>query len=105
MDIESVDIDIDSDALKLVHGEVNSVTMWGKGVVTPKNLRLEAVVLQTDSIAINPLSTALGKIELTQPTNTSVRLVVTEADLTPELTAVFRSIDHSERTSQTHRLQ
>ncbi|PSP17714.1 MAG: DUF2993 domain-containing protein, partial [Cyanobacteria bacterium SW_5_48_44] len=55
--------------------------MWGKGVVTPKNLRLEEVVLQTDSIAINPLSTALGKIELTQPTNASVRLVVTEADL------------------------
>ncbi|PSP11299.1 MAG: hypothetical protein BRC49_08150 [Cyanobacteria bacterium SW_10_48_33] len=46
-----------------------------------KDLRLEEVVLQTDSIAINPLSTALGKIELTQPTNASVRLVVTEADL------------------------
>lgn len=80
-DAENIDIDIQGDLLKLVQGEAESVTLKGEGLVTSQDLRLEELELQTGSIAINLISAVLGKVELTHPTNISVRVVLTTADL------------------------
>lgn len=80
-DAENIDIDIQGDLLQLVQGEANSVILKGEGLVTSQDLRLEELELQTDSIAINLISAVLGKVELAHPTNISVRVVLTTADL------------------------
>ena len=78
---ENIDVDIRSDLLKVVQGEVDSVSIEGKGLVMQKDIRVQEMQLQTDSIAVNPLSVLFGQIELNQPVDATVRLVLTEPDI------------------------
>ncbi|MGI8504638.1 MAG: LmeA family phospholipid-binding protein [Hassallia sp.] len=80
-EVENLDVDIKTDPLKLIQGQVDEVTIEGKGLVMQKDLRMEELEMHMSSVAINPLSVAFGKIELTQPTQASTRVVLTEADI------------------------
>ncbi|PPS39593.1 DUF2993 domain-containing protein [Chroococcidiopsis sp. TS-821] len=80
-EVENLDVDIKTDPLKLIQGEVDSVTIDGDGLVMQGDLRVEELDMHMNTVAINPLSVALGKIELTKPTEASVRAVLTEADI------------------------
>ncbi|MEH2151512.1 LmeA family phospholipid-binding protein [Nostoc sp.] len=80
-EVENLDINIQTDPLKLIQGEVDTVTIEGKGLVMQKDLRMEELEMQMTSVAINPLSAAFGKLELTKPTEASVQVVLTEADI------------------------
>ncbi len=80
-EVESLDVNIKTDPLKLVQGQVDAVIIEGEGLVMQKDLRMEELEMQMSSVAINPLSAAFGKIELTQPTEASVRVVLTEDDI------------------------
>jgi len=86
---QSIDINIQSDPLKLVQGEADSVSLKGKGLVTPQDLSLEELELQTGSIGFDLLSAALGKLQLTQQTEASVRVVLTTDDLNRALNSDF----------------
>lgn len=78
---EKLEVDVQSDPLRVVQGQVDEVSIEGKGLVMQNDLRMERLDMQMDSIAINPLSAAFGKIELTRPTAASARVVLTEADV------------------------
>lgn len=80
-EVEELDVDIRANPLDLAQGEVESVTIDGEGMVMQKDLRAERLVMQTDSIAINPLKAALGDIELTQTTKAEAKIVLIEEDL------------------------
>ncbi len=80
-EVENLEVDIETDPLKLVQGQVDSVTIAGVGLVMQKDLRVEELEMQMTSVAINPLSAAFGKIELTRPTDATVHVVLTEADI------------------------
>jgi hypothetical protein len=80
-EVENLDVDIKTDPLKLVQGQVDSVSIEGKGLVMQKDLRVEEMHMQAKSVAINPLSAAFGKIELTKPTVGSARVVLNQADI------------------------
>ncbi|MCC5623953.1 DUF2993 domain-containing protein, partial [Nostoc sp. CHAB 5715] len=62
-EVKNLDVDIKTDPLKLVQGEVDAVTIEGEGLVMQKDLRMEELKMQMTSVAINPLSVAFGKIE------------------------------------------
>lgn len=79
--VEKLDVDIQTDPLKLVQGQLDSVEIKGEGLVMQKDLRMEKLEMEIDKVAINPLSAAFGKIELTQPTDANVKVVLTEPDL------------------------
>ncbi|NMG11006.1 DUF2993 domain-containing protein [Brasilonema sp. UFV-L1] len=79
--VENLNVDVKTDPLKLVQGEVDAVSIEGEGLVMQKDLRVEELKMQTGSVAINPLSAAFGKIELTKPTKGSTRVVLTEDDI------------------------
>jgi hypothetical protein len=68
-------------ALKLIQGELESVKIEGKGLVMQKELRAETLEVKTGNVAINPLSVAFGKIELTRPTDADAHVVLTEQDM------------------------
>ncbi|MBV9388992.1 MAG: DUF2993 domain-containing protein [Chroococcidiopsidaceae cyanobacterium CP_BM_ER_R8_30] len=80
-EVVELDIDIKTDPLKFVQGEVDSVDVEGKGLVMQKDLRMEAMDMHMDNVAINPLSAAMGKIELNKPTDAETHVVLTEADV------------------------
>ncbi|MEH2137386.1 LmeA family phospholipid-binding protein [Nostoc sp.] len=80
-EVENLDVDIKTDPLKLVQGQVDSVSVEGEGLVMQKDLRMEELKMQMTDVAINPLSVAFGKIELTQPTEANAQVILTEADI------------------------
>ncbi|BAZ31535.1 hypothetical protein NIES4074_40080 [Cylindrospermum sp. NIES-4074] len=80
-EVESLDVNIKTEPLKLIQGEVEAVTITGEGLVMQQDLRMEQMQMQMNSVAINPLSVAFGKIELTKPTTASARVVLTEVDI------------------------
>jgi hypothetical protein len=80
-EVEAVDVDIRTNPLKAMQGEVDSVSINGKGMVMEKDLRVEEMQMRTGEVAINPLSVAFGKIELKRPTDASTHVVLTESDL------------------------
>lgn len=79
--VESLDVEIDATAGQVMGGKLDGVDIDGHGVVMKGDLRMEELHLETDGIAINPLAAALGKIELTQTTDASARVVLTQSDI------------------------
>ena len=80
-EVENLDVDIRTDPFKLVQGQLDSVNIEGEGLVMQKDLRAEELQVKTGNIAINPLSAAFGKIELTRPTEADAHVVLTEQDI------------------------
>jgi len=80
-EVDTVDVDIRTNPLKAMQGEVDSVAIDGKGMVMEKDLRVEEMQMQTGEVAINPLSVAFGKIELKRPTDATTHVVLTESDI------------------------
>jgi hypothetical protein len=80
-EVEKLNVDIKTNPLKALGGEVDSVTIQGEGMVMQKDLRMEEMDMQVNNVAINPMSAAFGKIELTKPAQGSARVVLNEADI------------------------
>lgn len=78
---ETLSVTVKTDPGKLAHGEVESVAIDGKGLVMQQDLRMEELQMQLNDVSVNPLTAIFGKIELTQPTLGTARVVLTEADL------------------------
>jgi hypothetical protein len=80
-EVENLQVDIRTDPGKLIQGQLDSVKIEGEGLVMQKDLRAEKLQVKTGNIAINPLSAAFGKIELTRPTEADAHVVLTEQDM------------------------
>lgn len=80
-EVQEVDVDVDAQALELAQGKVDSVSIKGKGMVMEKDLRVENMELKTDSVSVNPLSIAFGKVELTRPVDAAAHVVLLEQDI------------------------
>lgn len=79
--VDQLDVDIETDPFKLVQGQVDEVTIHAEGMVMQGDLRTEEMDMHMSSVAINPLSAAFGKIELTKPTHGSAHVILTESDI------------------------
>lgn len=88
-EVEDLDVHVKTDPFKVLGGEVDSVEIQGKGLVMQKDLRAEEMSVQTGKIAINPLSAAFGKIELTQPTEANAHVVLKEEDINRAFNSEF----------------
>lgn len=80
-EVENLDVDIRTNPIKLMQGELDSVGIEGQGLVMKKDLRAEELTVKTGNISINPLSAAFGEIELTHPTQAEAHVVLTEQDI------------------------
>lgn len=88
-EVETLEVNIQTDPLKLVSGAVDAVSVKGEGLVMQKDLRVEAMEMNTGSISINPLSVAFGKIELNHPTEAETHVVLNEADINRAFNSEF----------------
>ncbi len=80
-EVENLDVEVQTDPLKLVSGAVDRVSISGEGLVMQQDLRVEQMELKTGQVSINPISAAFGKIELQHPTDAEAFIVLTEADI------------------------
>jgi hypothetical protein len=80
-EVENLDVNIKAEAFNLVQGQVEAVSIDGKGLVMQQELRMEKIEMEISSVAINPLSAAFGKIELTKPTAGRALVILTEEDI------------------------
>ena len=88
-EVKNLDVSVQTDPLKVLSGTVDQVTIAGEGLVMKQDLRVEKMLLNTGSIAISPISAALGKIELTQSTDADLQVILTEADLNRAFNSEF----------------
>ncbi|WP_375472235.1 DUF2993 domain-containing protein [uncultured Nostoc sp.] len=86
-EVEKIDINVQTDLLKIVQGQADGVSFAGEGLVIQKDIRVQEIKLQTDSIDINPLTAIFGKIELNESVNAIGHIVVTEVDINRALTS------------------
>jgi len=85
--VEEIEIDVQTDLLKIVQGQADGVSFAGQGLVIQEGIRVQEIKLQTESIAINPFSAIFGQIELNQPVNALARIILTEVDINHALTS------------------
>lgn len=78
---ENLDIDIRTNPLDLMQGEIDSVSVKGEGLVMKKELRAEKLRIETNSISVNSIKAAMGNIELTRPTDARMLVALKEEDL------------------------
>jgi len=88
-EVENIDVDVRTDLLKMVQGQVNSVSIAAQGLVMQKDIRVQEIELHTDSIAIDLLSALFGQIELNQPVDATARLILTEQDINRALNSDY----------------
>ena len=97
-DADSLEVRVKTDPEKLAGGELESLLIEGKGLVIETDLRLQVLEIALKAIAVAPLKALTGKIKLTQPSQGSARIVLTETDLncalnSPDLRAKINVLD------------
>lgn len=88
-EVENLDVDIQTDPLKLMQGQVDEVMIDGEGLVMQGDLRVEELDMHMSGVSINPLSAAFGKLELTKPTDASTHVVLLESDINRAFNSEF----------------
>lgn len=88
-EVEELDVNIQTDPFKLMQGQVDSVDIDGEGMVMQGDLRVEEMDMHLSGVAINPLSAAFGKVELTKPTQGSAHVVLIEPDINRAFNSEF----------------
>ena len=80
-EVESLDVEIHTDPVKLTQGQIDKAVIEGKGLVIQNDLRTESLKVEANSVDISMLQAALGKIELDQPADASAQVVLKAEDL------------------------
>ncbi len=80
-EVEELDVNLRTDPLDLMQGKIESVSVKGDGLVMQKELRAEKLRVETNSIAIDSIKAAMGNIELIQPTEARMLVVLKEEDI------------------------
>ena len=74
---------------KLLQGSVDGFDFMGTGMLMYNGLRLESMELYLQAVSLDFGSIFKGKINLRQPTRASMRVVLTEEDLTKSFNTTF----------------
>ena len=78
---KDLDVDIRTNPVDLMQGDVDSVSVKGEGLVMKKELRAEKIRIETGDIDINPIKAAMGNIELESPSDARMLVVLKEEDI------------------------
>jgi len=78
--MDKLNLDVQTDLLKVIQGKVDSVSFEGKGLKL-QDIRLSEFEIKTDDIDVNPLKVLFGEVELNQPINAETKIVLREADI------------------------
>lgn len=80
--VEQLEVRIDSaPSYQIVQGKADRIRIAGRGLFPAKEIRLEALELETDPIQLDAARLRRGKPRLEKPLRAGVRLVLKQADL------------------------
>ncbi len=88
---ETLSVTVNTDPGQLAQGEVEAVSVEGKGLVMQQDLRVEDLQIHVKDIAVNPLTAMFGKIELNGTAFGTARAVLTESDINRAFTSEYIS--------------
>jgi LmeA-like phospholipid-binding len=97
--VESLAVRVDNTPnYQLLSGHVDRVRIAGRGLYPLQDLRIAALDIETDEIAVDPASLRAGRPQLQQPLDAGIRLVLTREDLnralqSPELLAGLQDLN------------
>ncbi|MBW4442110.1 MAG: DUF2993 domain-containing protein [Plectolyngbya sp. WJT66-NPBG17] len=74
--------------IKLFQGEVEDISFQGRNIVKDE-IQIQEVEVQTDQISIDPLSILLGKVRLSEPIDSHMRLVLSEDNLNQNMNSDY----------------
>jgi hypothetical protein len=74
---------------KLLQGSVDGFDLIGNGMLMYNGLRIEAMELYLQAVSIDFSAIFSGKVKLRQPTQATMRVVLTEEDLTTSFNTPF----------------
>lgn len=94
---EELTVRVKTDPGMLAQGKLATLAIAGEGLVMQQDLRMQVLQIQLDNIAVNPWKALAGNVELTEPSQGSARVVLTDADVTrafnsPTLRGQLRSL-------------
>ena len=79
---ESLSVEVCCDPpSKLLQGSIDSFKMQGQGLVIRNSFRVEEMMFQTDTVAIDTAAMFSGQLRLKQPTQAVAQVVLTEEDI------------------------
>ncbi len=96
--VETLAVRIDSTPnYQLVQGKADRIRIAGRGIYPEADLRIAALDIETDAIAISPTSLRTGNPQLEKPLNAGIHLVLTREDInralqSPEVTDRLRNL-------------
>lgn len=73
---------------KLFQGEINDVSIQARDFVKDE-IQVQELEVKTDQISIDPLSMLLGKIRLSEPIDSEIRLTLSEQDLNQNMNSEY----------------
>jgi len=80
-EVERLEVHVKTNPSQLAHGEVESIAIKGEGLMMQPDLSVAELELHINRVTVKPLSALFGKIELTQPTDGTARIVINEENL------------------------
>lgn len=96
--VETLAVRIDNTPnYQFVQGKVDQVRIAGRGLYPEAGIRIAALEIETDAIQVDPGRLQRGELELKQPLNAGIRLVLTEADInralqSPQISEQLRNL-------------
>lgn len=79
--VDSLNIEVHTDPLKLTQGKLDSLLVVGKGLVIQNDLRTEDLSLQTGPVDISMMKIATGTFALDEPADAEARVVLKPEDV------------------------
>lgn len=87
-EFRKVAVSASTNVIKLFRGEVEDISFQGRNIVK-NEIQIQEVEVQTDQISVDPLSILLGKIRLSEPLDSHIRLVLSENNLNQNLNSDY----------------
>ena len=87
--VDSLDIEVRTDPMKLTQGQIDSLLVTGKGLVVQNDLRTESMVLETSAVDISMMKLATGQFELDEPADATAKIVLKPNDVQAAFNADF----------------
>lgn len=80
--VERLDVRIESvPSYRLLQGKVDQVQLAGRGLYLVEDVRIDTLEVETDAIALDPAQLRQGVIQLEQPLQAGIRLVLDQDDI------------------------
>ena len=87
--VESLNVEIHTDPVKLTQGQLDEVVIEGRGMVVQNDLRTEKMRLKTGPVDIAMTKIPFGKIELDEPARAEANVVLKPEDLQTAFNSSF----------------